>query len=436
MTDGPGCSLTHIRIVGQLIILLVAVVPAVSCHRTGFDVPSERGARRTGTVPSSRVVLGSDELFAGIPGEGPLTIEQIKKWLADPANHEPLDWRLHPALPSSTPAVSVPDDNPLTRAKIELGRQLFLDVRLSDNERMSCADCHHPLRAFSSDLIGHERLREPPVAFNRLFGQKQFWDGRATSLEEQPRFAIENPDELDSTLEAAVARIEAIEGYRLQFKRIFGQVDIEGISQALASFQRATVAKPSPWDYHQTRERLHQADPVSLTDNDRKLLQEANTAVEQRSLSESAMRGAQLFFSERVGCSRCHSGANFSDEAFHNVGSEVLPTVSSAAKAAGPLIRPRREQDTGRMQVTGDPADRGAFKTPTLRNLARTPPYLHDGRFLSLESAVDFFLRGGYGEHSELQAVELTADQRRDLLEFLRSLDSPLPKIELSRLPQ
>jgi cytochrome c peroxidase len=395
----------------------------------------EQHLEQRSTANTEAAVLGSDELLAGIPGEGSLTRRQIETYLADPRNHEAIKPQLPLGMQTADELIEVPSDNPLTRAKIELGRQLFFDRRLSGHGQLACSDCHQPLRSFAADLIGHERLREPPAVFNRIFSSHQFWDGRATSLEEQLKLAIENPDEMNSTADAAVARIAAIEGYRLQFERIFGHVDMDNIGRAIASFERAIVTGPSSWDFHQLQAELRQKDPQSLTDEDRRHLLAADAALERAPVSHSALRGAELFLSERLSCSRCHSGPNLSDEQFHNVGSHGLPP--SRPVPGEPEIRPRRNSDDGRMNVTRDPSDRGKFKTPTLRNIARTSPYLHDGRFLSLPPAVDFFLRGGDDEEeSELELVELTAEERIDLLAFLQALNSPLPKVEDRRLPE
>jgi len=378
------------RLLAALLVLTLG-----GCGQTAVlpkGPPLETAAAAADEFEAGLLVLSSPSLLAGIPGSGELTSEQLAAWLADEGNHRPLEVTLPRHLrPSDAAATAIefPADNSLTRARVELGRQLFFDRRLSRGGRLCCADCHHPRRHFATYLAKDGPLRDPLPAVNRLLAPAHFWDGRAASLEEQAAGPLENLHELDLPAAELTGRLAAIEGYRRQFERIFGRLELHEVCQALACFQRAAVSLPAAWD-------LGQAGPA-------------------------ARRGAALFFGERGGCSRCHAGPNFSDEQFHNVG------TGAGAKS-----------DEGRYAVTRREADRGAFKTPTLRNVAQTFPYGHDARWLSLAEAVAWF--AGVGAHSaagnELTPLDLTAAEQQDLVAFLESLSSPPPPVETGRLPQ
>ncbi len=372
-------------------------------------------------------MLGSPSLTAGIPGEGPLTLAEIRRWLADPANHRLLEVSLPLGLRGGA-AVQMPSDNSMTRAKIELGRQLFSDRRLSRGGVLACIDCHHPQRQFTSDQIGHASLRETAVVFNRILSREQFWDGRAKSLEDQLRSPLESVHELNTTAAECVERIGSVEGYRLQFEAIFGQVDFESLCQAVAAFQRTLVTGPAAWDYDVELRRLESLEPQSLDAENQAWLNQIRSATHDKPLSAAARRGATLFFSDRSGCSRCHSGPNFTDEQYHDVG--LGPPTSSKSPVAK-----KEAEDFGRQQVTHLPADRHKFKTPTLRNVAMTWPYMHDGRFTKLEDVVAHFKRGGDAEASDLVPLDLQPQDVSDLVAFLQSLTGPLPQPPTDRLP-
>lgn len=337
-----------------------------------------------------KVVLGSPSLTAGIPGNGPLSLHEIQEWLDEPLNHERLDFALPVALADEISEPFVPPENPLTRAKIELGRQLFFDKRLSGIGTFSCATCHRPEQSFTSHSVMPEVGRNASAVVNRVLGREHFWDGRASSLEVQPKSPIENPFEMNSSPHKSTANIQAIPGYRLQFERIFGEVTFENICKSLACFERAIVTCDSPWD--------------------------------ARTMSEAAERGEQLFFSDRFGCSTCHVGRNLTDEDYHNLG----------------VVHLKKYGDVGRHSVSNLETDRGAFKTPTLRNVAKTAPYMHNGALGTLEQVVDYFAMGGHPDavDGEIGPIEMTSSEKRDLIEFLHALNSELPPIETGRLPE
>jgi cytochrome c peroxidase len=372
-----------------------------------------------------QLVLGSPRLTAGIPGEGPLSIEQIRAWLDEPANHQPLDFVLPLGLRDAAP--EVPADNPLTRARIELGRQLFFEKRLSGMGRScSCAECHPPEMHFAFGNIfdpGRVRhARNAPAVFNRILSQEQFWDGRAESLEDQAMQPITNPIEMANTPEQCIATLKSIEGYRLQFERIFGGVSTTAIERALAAFQRALVSGPSPYDFQRELRRYELLAADQMTDRQRAEYDSVRLAAAAAPMSASALRGEALFFSDRTGCAECHRGPNLTDEQYHNLG------VGMQAK----------DPDLGRFNVTGKESDKGAFKTPTLRNVAHTGPYMHDGALKDLSAVIEWFALGGQANPQlspKVRPLELTFEEKRDLVEFLKSLTGDLPRVPRGRLP-
>ncbi|NOZ38934.1 MAG: hypothetical protein GXP24_01750, partial [Planctomycetes bacterium] len=326
------------------------------------------------------VLLGSGDLLTGIPGEGELTIAQIEAWLADPKNHVTLKPELPLGLAAGAAEIQGIDENSLTRAKIELGRQLYFDTRLSSDNTISCASCHDPTFGFAKNtqfgigVDGQQGGRNSPIAYNRILSGPQFWDGRAESLEAQAVGPIANPIEMANTHEACVETLKSIAGYVKQFEAVFDEgVTIDNVGKAIASFERAIVTGPAPWDFYQevaTFEKSYAEDlkfieaekakeEPDLEEEDNDLWAEYTKLKEPlaaHAISESAIRGGQLFFSDRAGCTACHLGANFADEKYHNLG------VGMDAE----------EPDLGRFVVTGEEKDRGAFKTPTIRNVSMT----------------------------------------------------------------
>jgi len=286
--------------------------------------------------------------------------------------------------------VPFPNDSPPTRERIELGRQLFFDPRLSSDESTSCASCHNPKQAFADNAVtsrgidGKKGIRNTPALINAAFQPYQFWDGRASSLEDQALLPLENPVEMGSSVAIIVDRLNQRPHYQDAFRRVFGSsVTRDNLARALASFERTILAGDSPYD------RYSAGNPTAL--------------------SQKAAAGMKLF-EGKAHCSLCHQGYNFSDGVFHNLG--VGWDGSSFA-------------DLGRCAVTGIVKDRGAFKTPTLRQVAQTVPYMHDGSLANLEAVVDFYDRGGKpNPHLDplIQPLRLTSQEKEALVEFLRSL--------------
>ncbi len=385
-----------------------------------------------------KVVLGDPSLTSGIPGKGPLTVEQIKNWLAVPENHLILDVELPLGLKAGAANIFIPKDNPMTRAKIELGRQLYFDARLSKGNEVSCADCHSPESGYAKDtqfgvgVAGQTGDRNSPVAFNRILSEKQFWDGRAATLEEQAVGPIQNPIEMANTHANAVATVAAIPGYKLQFEKIFGRApNIDDIGRAIATFERAIVTGPSPYDWYEPLRRFEENFAAEIEDLESFKTDEPEefaeyeklkAAAAQSPMSESAKRGRALFFSEKSNCTACHVGVNFADEKYYNLGVGL-----NAAKP-----------DIGRSKLTNADVDKGAFKTPTLRNITQTAPYMHDGSQKTLEAVVEWYAKGGHPNSTlsdKVKKLDLTAQDKADLVAFMQSLTGPLPKVERKRLP-
>lgn len=382
------------------------------------------------------VMLGEGELLLGIPGEGPLTEEQIEKWVSYPSNHDPLEVNLPMGLSLGQSQIKGIKENPMTRAKIELGRQLYFDPRLSADSTISCASCHHPDTGYAANtqfgvgIRGQEGGRNSPVSYNRILSDLQFWDGRADSLEAQAVGPIANPIEMGNTHDVAVETVKKIPGYVAQFDAVFGKdsVNIDNIGKAIATFERAVVTGPSPFDYQEAYKKYEQIDEDDLQDllenpEFARQYKAAKKGVEDHPMSESAKRGMELFFGERVNCAACHVGANLADEKYHNLG------VGMDAK----------EPDVGRYEVTKDPKDWGAFKTPTIRNVEYSAPYMHDGSQKTLMEVVEHYNKGGTPNKNlsdKMKPLKLTEQEKKDLVAFMKACSGPFPKVEQARLPK
>ncbi len=295
------------------------------------------------------------------------------------------------AAPLGLPPVPIPDANPPTAATVALGRKLFFDKRLSLDNSISCASCHDPARAFgdarplSSGVGGTLGTRNAPTVINAAYLPALFWDGRAPSLEEQAGGPVANPKEMKMSHALATARLEADAEYRAAFEQAFGPgaITFSKIAKSIASYERTLLAANSPFDRY-----AFGNDPGAM--------------------SKAALRGLAVFTdSNRGNCASCHTimdrYALFTDGKFHNIGIGV--------NAEGEIL----DQGHGN----------GAFRTPTLRNVALTAPYMHDGSLKTLRAVVDYYIgRGNSNPHldPEMKKINLTPMDRADLLEFLSSL--------------
>ena len=312
-------------------------------------------------------------------------------------------YKLNVPLGLDADQMEIPKDNPLTAEKVELGKILFFDPRLSVDDTVACASCHSPQFGFSNGLAtaigvkGQRGGRSSPVAINRAFSTHQFWDGRAASLEEQALGPIQADIEMGHSLKAVIAKIKTIPGYRTRFRKTFGtDVTSEGIAKAIASFERTILSGNSPFDRYE--------------DGDKRVL------------SSSARQGLKIYRS-KANCTNCHVGFNFTDEDFHNIGVGMDKT----------------KPDLGRFAVTKNEADRGAFKTPTLRDIALSAPYMHDGSLKSLGKVIDYYDRGGTKNpwlDKKMKPLGLTAQEKRDLLAFLKALTGAPIVVQVPNLPE
>jgi cytochrome c peroxidase len=415
-------------------------------NKTGADSTTggdSKTAGDTSTPPktetaakSDKLILGADELFAGIPGSAELTEEEIKLWLDKPENHEPLKFELPLGLHAGKGAMKGIEQNPLTRAKIELGRQLYFDPRLSANIKISCASCHAPNHGFAFDsqfgigIDDKQGGRNSPVAYNRILSDLQFWDGRAATLEEQAKGPIANEIEMGHTHEACVECIKGVPGYKMQFEKVFaeggkpGETNIENIAKAIASFERALVTGPSAYDYaEEFNKRFKDRDPDEITNPRLKAEYEAaKTGMEKYPMSPEAVRGQALFFG-KANCSLCHVGANLTDEKYHNLG----------------VGMDKEKPDLGRYEVSKDEKDKGAFKTPTIRNVAESGPYMHDGSQKTLEEVVEWYNKGGHKNEflsDKIKPLNLTDQEKKDLVAFMKACSGTLPKVNEAHKPK
>lgn len=309
------------------------------------------------------------------------------------------------AVPAGLKPPAIPADNELSAAKIELGKQLYFEPRLSRDNTVSCATCHNPDKGWSNGerfgigVRDQKGGRNTPTIINAAYFPLQFWDGRADLLEGQALGPIQNPIEMDLTLPEALARLNKIPGYVKQFKEIYGsEATAENVAKSIASFERTVLSGGAPYDRF--------------------------VAGDKKALSESAARGLALF-TGKAHCSACHSGPIFSDSAFHNIG------VGMDAK----------DPDQGRMTVSKQLGDRGAFKTPGLRDIARSAPYMHDGSHKTLKEVVEYYNRGGVANpqlDEEIYPLNLTPGEIGDLVKFLEEglASDKYPNVTAPKLPE
>lgn len=311
--------------------------------------------------------------------------------------HGPNQHSLVP-LPRKAPA---PKDNPTTPLKVKLGKQLFFDQRLSRNNSMSCATCHVPDMALADGRhraqgAGARQLkRNTPTVLNVGFFSTLFWDGRASSLEEQALIPIQSPDEMQQDLDRLVTELASVPGYARQFQDVFDRpLNKQDIARALAAFQRTLITGDSAFDRF--------------------------LAGDKGALSPSARSGLETFAGD-AGCVRCHNGPLLSDGKYYR-------------------IRTGRD-DQGRGAVTGEPDDLYKFRTPSLRNVARTAPYMHDGSMETLDDVVTYYYRGVPTRVHDGPPLDVkprlgnSFSEIPDVVAFLESLTGEPPEVTVPELP-
>ena len=298
------------------------------------------------------------------------------------------------------PPVIVLPNNPQTSQKIQLGKLLYFDTRLSKDNTISCATCHDPAMGWSDagptskGINGQMGGRRSPPVSNSAYNPLQFWDGRAPSLEEQAKGPVENPVEMGNTHEVMIRTVEDIPEYVEIFKKVFNdsKLSLDMIADAIASFERTVVTTDSPFD------RFVKGDDQSLT------------SIEKKGLE---------IFNGKGHCTSCHWGSNFSDGRFHNLG--VKPTDNA-------------KPDEGRYVITKDPKDMGAFKTPTVRDASLRAPYMHNGSEKTLEAVIELYDIGGSMDDPNLDPLivplGLNEDEKKALVAFMtRALISTNPEV-------
>lgn len=304
---------------------------------------------------------------------------------------------------ASLPDAPSPPENPTTPAKVALGQRLFDDPRLSASSQIACASCHARELGFADGLrtsFGHDRQRgrrNAPSVATAAWARSLFWDGRSSSLEEQSLHPIVDAKEMAATLPVVTARIAQDPAYAQPFAEAFGSpgVDTDRIAKALAAFQRSLKPRSSRYSRF--------------------------LGGQNRALSDQQLRGLHLFRT-KAGCANCHSGPLLSDQSFHNLGLGFYG---------------RARQDLGRFEATGAPKDVAAFKTPSLLNVSRTGPWMHNGLFPTLDGVVAFYNAGGERPRPRpdqaddplfpttdalLAPRDLTREEREDLVAFLEAL--------------
>lgn len=327
-------------------------------------------------------------LIIGLCG---LLLVACRRDIVLPGDDAPIPFPLE--LPPGFPAPTIPDDGPLTVQAVEMGRRIFFDKRLSRDMSISCASCHHPASAFSDTVPlsrgveGRLGMRNSPPLINLAWHTEFFRDGGAQNLEIQALAPIHDPVEMDFDVNQAAARLREDDRIRHLSHVAYGRdVDPFTITRALAAYQRVLISGWSRWD------RYRMGDASALT--------------------PAEQRGWEIFSGAESGCTACHSGFDLSDHSYRNIGQYT------------------HYSDPGRERISLDPADHGKFKVPTLRNVALTAPYMHDGAMATLEEVVDHFASGGVDHPQQdpaVRAFPLDSQQRADLIAFLHALTDERP---------
>jgi cytochrome c peroxidase len=288
--------------------------------------------------------------------------------------------------------IVVPEDNPITDEKVELGKRLFFDPRLSGNNVQSCSSCHQPQAGYGDNLStfigfeGFEGHRNSPTVINSAYYSEYFWDGRASSLEEQAQGPITSEVEMNQDLDELVDELKVVPEYVKDFEVAFSEdINANNILKAIATFERTILVKDTAFD---------------------KYLAGDNSAI-----TEEAKKGMVLF-TGKASCIVCHTTPTLSDGKYYNLGIE---------------------DDEGRSAVTNNDADKGAFRTPTLRGVTHTGPYMHNGSLATLKDVVDFYNKGGgtdANKNNLIQPLNLTDEEVKQLIAFLETLGGEAPLVE------
>ncbi len=355
--------------------------------------PESVRSKRTGRLYKMIAVL-----FAALAGA--MFVTSAKKVSAD--GEAAADYRPYLVKYRRPTDIPFPKDNEFNKDRELLGRTLFFDPRLSDSQWISCATCHNPGFAWGDGLpkgigTGMRQLdRRTPTILNLAWAEPLFWDGRAATLEEQALGPIESPGEMNLPLDAMVKRLNGIAGYRALFQKAYPNEGIkkETVAKAIATFERTVVSGNAPFDEW--------------------------IAGNEQAIPEEAKRGFMLF-NTKANCAQCHNSWRFTDDGFHDIG---LPG-----------------SDIGRGNLYKDiEVNQHAFKAPTLRNIEHRAPYMHDGSKTTLEDVVDFYNDGGKVKRPslspEMKPLNLTPDEKKDIIAFLKTLTSTDQAVQIPVLPR
>ncbi len=308
-------------------------------------------------------------------------------------------------VPLGLPALPVPADNPMTKAKVELGQMLYFDTRLSEDRTISCSTCHDPNYAYAEPRATSEGIggkigdRNSPSVINTAYFTSMFWDGREPDLEHQAAGPVENPIEMGAEMPVVAKELNSLPEYKKRFQDVFGApASQETITKAIAAFERTVLSGNSPYDKYMNGDKS--------------------------ALSDEAEAGMKLFKGKAL-CASCHIPPLFTGGGFYNAG----------------VGADKEEPDVGRMKVTGIAADKGAFRVPALREVENTAPYMHDGSIEKLEDAVKFMAGGGKSNpnlhplFNALKAQTFSDEEIQQLMAFLKSLSGEYPIYEKPELP-
>lgn len=341
------------------------------------------------------------------------------------------------AQPLGLPRLPVPEDNTQTADKVALGDKLFHDARFSITGKVSCSTCHDAAKAFtdllpvSEGINGLKGTRSAPTVINAAYNKTQFWDGREPSLEAQSKQPFLNPVEMALPDHAYILKIVSKDAeYTGMFKKVFGVaasgISIDHVAMAIAAFERSKISGDSPFDRYYF-------------------------GTDATALSAAQQRGLEVYLNEGR-CVSCHvieqTSALFTDHLFHNIGvgfnsvkdrihtiaAEFIKSKRKGANVDFAVLSSSNVSQLGRFAISEDLTDMGAFKTPTLRNIDKTAPYMHDGSLTKLEDVVTFYNNGGRLKETDplddfldggIRPLNLTEQQQKDLVEFLKALTSP-----------
>lgn len=396
--------------------------------------PSGTSTPVTPNVPIDRqdvVDVVQAEIHGGEADQGP-TDESYYWQFPDETQiqDEPLLIDVPKVLGDLTPSAVVPASNPLTKGKYELGRLLFFDPRVSKNGTVSCATCHNPEKGWTDNLptsvgiLGQVGSRNAPTVINTAYGKSMFWDGRAPSLEAQAQGPIQNIIEMgDQSYEDIIKRLRQIPVYQDQFHKVFGtDVTLDGLAKAIATFERvAALSGNSRYDRYRDLDDPDHNQALSESQKRGLVL-----SGERLNDDDSFQPGVPL---QKARCTLCHSGPNFTDEKFHNLGVGFDPASGKFADKGRWAVEPIGGKNL---------ASLGAFKTPTLRDIERTAPYMHDGSEPTLEAVIDLYDKGGHPNpylDPDMKPLNLTDQDKNDLLALMKALTGEPTPIDLPSLP-